>query len=148
MALVNRILVATDFSEYSQRALEYAAAMASQFQATLLVAHVYFPPTIAVPEAIVPLGGEDLLRYHETLNAGLETAAAKARTLGAREVESVLVTGDPWHEIVRLARDRKVDLVVVGTHGRGAVAHFFLGSVAEKVVRKAECPVLVVGKPS
>ena len=147
MSLVNRILIATDFSAHSERALEYAAAMAVQFQAKLLITHVYYPPVVALPEAVVPMSAADMKQFLDKMYAGLEEAAATARKLGAADVETTLVVGDPWHEIVRTAHDRRSDLVVVGTHGRGAVAHFFLGSVAEKVVRKAECPVLVVGKP-
>jgi nucleotide-binding universal stress UspA family protein len=147
MALVNRILIATDFSAHSERALEYAAGMAVQFQAKLLIAHVYYPPVVAVPDAVIPMSAADMKQFLDKLYAGLDAAAAAARKLGATDVETALIVGEPWHEIVKTAHDRRSDLVVVGTHGRGAVAHFFLGSVAEKVVRKAACPVLVVGKP-
>ena len=146
MSLATRILVATDFSECSQRAVEYAAEMAARFGATLVIAHVYFPPVIAVPEAVIPLSTRDMQGYLDKMQAGLTAAADAAKRFGATQVETVLVQGEPWHEVVKTAHDRRCDLVVVGTHGRGAVAHFFLGSVAEKIVRKAECPVLVVRK--
>jgi nucleotide-binding universal stress UspA family protein len=146
MALINRILIATDFSAFSRRALEYGARLASQFKAKVLIAHVYAPPVVYVPDAVVPMSDAELKKMLASLQAGLADEAGEAGKLGATEVETVMVEGDPWHEIVRLAKDRSCDLIVVGTHGRGAVAHFFLGSVAEKIVRKAECPVLVARK--
>lgn len=144
MALATRILIATDFSPCSQHALEYAADLAKQLHATLLVTHVYFPPVVAVPEAVIPLSTADMHSFLERMQKGLDDAAAVAKRLGAEQVETVLLEGDPWHQVVRCAHDRRCDLIVVGTHGRGAVAHFILGSVAEKIVRKAACPVLVV----
>ena len=146
MPLFNRILIATDFSAFSARAVEVGAQLAATFGAKILIAHVYAPPVVFVPDAVVPMSAADMQKMLDALHEGLAEDAASARKLGAAEVETALLEGDPWHEIVRLAKDRQCDLVVIGTHGRGAVAHFFLGSVAEKVVRKAECPVLVARK--
>lgn len=146
MALINRILVASDFSAYSKRAVDYGAALAAQFKAKLVIVHVYSPPVVFVPDAVIPMSAADMQRMLDSLQQGLDEDAAAAKKHGAVEVETLLLEGDPWHEIVRVAKDRGCDLIVLGTHGRGAVAHFFLGSVAEKVVRKAECPVLVARK--
>lgn len=146
MALVNHILIATDFSACSERAVEYGASLAKQFGARVVLVHVYAPPVIVVPEAVIPLGAAELQKMLDRMNAGLAAAADKVRSLGVGDVETVLVDGDAWHEIVRLANDRSCDMIVVGTHGHGAIKHFFLGSVAERVVRKAACPVLVVGR--
>ncbi len=147
MALVNHILIAIDFSACSRRALEYGATMAAQFGARISILHIYASPVIVVPEAVIPLTTHDLQQLLDRMQAGLDEAVAAARALGAGEIETALVEGDAWHEIVRFAEDRACDLVVVGTHGRGAIKHFILGSVAEKVVRKAGRPVLVVGSP-
>lgn len=148
MTLAKRILIATDFSSCSQAALTYAAGLAKQLGASLVIAHVYFPPVVAVPDAVIPLSSADMQTLLDKMHAGLDEAAAIAKGVGAAKVETALLEGDPWHQVVRCAHDRLCDLIVVGTHGRGAVAHFFLGSVAEKIVRKAECPVLVVRKPA
>ena len=145
MSLVNHVLIAIDFSACSQRALEYGAAMAATFGAKVTIAHVYSPLVIAVPEAVIPISAADLQHAIDRNEVGLATAAATAQQLGVQAVDTVLLEGQPWHEVVRLADDRQCDLVIVGTPGRGAVGHFFLGSVAEKIVRKANRPVLVVG---
>jgi nucleotide-binding universal stress UspA family protein len=148
MKLAKRILVATDFSPCSQAAVSYAAGLSKQLGASLVIAHVYFPPVIAVPDAVIPLSANDMRAFLARMQAGLDEAATVAKGLGAASVETALLEGDPWHQVVRCAHDRLCDLIVVGTHGRSAVAHFFLGSVAEKIVRKAECPVLVVRRSS
>ncbi len=144
MIQLDRILVATDFSNHAQIAMRYAAALAAQFNAEVIVAHiveqigvlptvppvgesVYSAPTIALQVSQAREESEKLLR---------EFKVANGRVL--------VETGRPFLEIIRLARNEEVDLVVVGTHGRGVIAHTLMGSVAEKVVRKSPCPVLVV----
>lgn len=144
MIKLDRILVAVDFSEHSEVALRYAAEFAGVFNAEVILCHV-----IEQPELIsqVPPGGEfyfppnwpDIQEGHarEACNRLLsDHKIARGRV--------VVKAGTPFVEIVRLAREEEADLLVVGTHGRGAVAHMLLGSVAEKVVRKAPCPVLTV----
>src|SRR5689334_12286110 len=106
MVLANRILIATDFSACSQRALEYAATLAVQLGAKLLIAHVYLPPVVSVPEAVIPLSGADMQRFLDQMRAGLAEAAATAKWLGVEQAETVLLQGDPWHEVVRAAHDR------------------------------------------
>jgi universal stress protein A len=145
---LHRILVPTDFSTHSRNALRYAAAFADRFGAELHLLHVvqdlalFVPDTVAVsPVAAPPLDRltaavrEALLR--EVRESGLE---GRAVCLEVRE-------GTPFEEIVRYAREKAVDLIVLGTHGRTGLAHVLLGSVSEKVVRKAPCPVLTVRHP-
>ena len=147
MITLKRILVPTDFSEPSAIALKYARAFAEAFGASLDVLHVMEDPFIYAPtsEGYVPPSGmlEEMERNtRERLNKVLPEDARKEL-----RAEVVLKKGSPFVEIVRYARENNVDLIVMGTHGRGPIAHMLMGSVAEKVVRKAPCPVLTVRHP-
>lgn len=146
MTLFHRILVPTDFSECAGHALEYAAELSVKLAAPLLIAHIYQPPVVYTPEGYVwaTLPSEAQVRDDLMIALGRQAAAARAR--GARDVETTVATGGAWHEIVKLAEDRGCDLVVMGTHGHSGIKHALLGSVAEKVVRKATCPVLTVSQ--
>jgi nucleotide-binding universal stress UspA family protein len=145
MSLVHKILHATDFSESSERAFDYAVELARALSAPLVLAHVYSPPVVVTPDGYTPLP-VDLGQAHATLEAGLGKLATRARERGVPTVDTVIGTGIAWQEILRIAKDGGCDFIVMGTHGRNAFAHFLLGSVAEKVVRKADCAVLTVGK--
>lgn len=145
MINIQRILVPTDFSEPSDEALAYAKGLAQAFGASLRVLHVLedlaaHAWTTEVYVAALPGVHEEMERQaRERLDQQL---SAEERTRYRAEV--VLRMGSPFVEIIRYAREEKVDLIVLGTHGRGAIAHMLLGSVAERVVRKAPCPVLTV----
>lgn len=141
-----KILVAVDFSEHTEAAVLYASELAKAFEAEVLLCHV-----VAPPELISQLHpGEE--GYFPPNLPELQTKAAQqeCRDLlaksGIAKGRILIEQGTPFVEIVRTARNEQVDLIIVGTHGRGAVAHMLLGSVAERVVRKAPCPVLVVRK--
>jgi len=142
------IVVPVDFSETSDTALSYAKDLAAKFQCTLHLLHVVQDPYTQ------PWGAEaygvslpNLLQEMEK-NANVRLAGIiDAPTRDELRVITVVKVGSPFIEIVRYAADQKADLIVMGTHGRGAVAQMFLGSVAEKVVRKAGCPVLTVRQP-
>jgi nucleotide-binding universal stress UspA family protein len=144
MPLINRILVPTDFSETASRALEYGAELAARFGVPLLLLHVYANPVVPVPDGFVVMPAVDLAAMMNQLEKGLGDVRLRAQALGVRQVDTVMVEGTAWSEISRVAKDRNCDLIVLGTHGRGGLAHLLLGSVAEKVVRNAECPVLTV----
>jgi nucleotide-binding universal stress UspA family protein len=144
MITLKRILIATDFSEHARVALRYAAALAGAFESEIVLCHVLesaqllaqLPPT---GEAYFP---PDLLQQEEAHSrAECERLAAES---GARKIRYTVRQGSPFVEIVAAAREEQADLLVVGTHGRGAIAHMLLGSVAERIVRKAPCPVLTV----
>lgn len=130
---IRRILVPTDFSPSSVRALPYAEEMARRFDAELVVLYVDFAPSIYDPsEADVPAS-----------KAAVERAAAVLRGRGIR-ARALYRRGAAADEIVRGAADEHADLIVLATHGRTGLAHALMGSVAEAVVRRAACPVLTV----
>jgi nucleotide-binding universal stress UspA family protein len=147
MIALKRILVATDFSEASQNALRYARAFADQFGAAIDVLHVLDDPFVYAPplDTVVPPPSF----YEELQNAARErlgqvvSEAERARY----KARVVLKMGRPFAEILAYAQEQAVDLIVMGTHGRGPVAHALLGSVTERVVRRAPCPVLTVRHP-
>jgi nucleotide-binding universal stress UspA family protein len=144
----HRIVVPTDFSACSQEAWALARRLAGAFGSELLPVHV-------VVES--PLWGEgpfNMDRVREVYatartwgRAELDKWAAQGRAAGLK-VRPVLRTGVPHKEIVALATDELADLLVIGTHGRGGVSRALLGSVADRVVRLAPCPVLTVRGPA
>ena len=143
MILLNSVLVATDFGDTSQTALTYGRNLARAFGAKLHVLHVTEPLLVGAAE-FYPQGLDDREDVEEASKKRLEAllTADDRRMLHAKPV--VRVSASVAEAIVEYAREAHVDVVVVGTHGRGPVSHFFLGSVAEKVVRTAPCPVLTV----
>jgi nucleotide-binding universal stress UspA family protein len=151
MIVLKRLLVPTDFSEPSAIALHYAKAFAQNFHASLHILHVIEEKTLAYGElisgALPPL---DLPHILEQIEKGVRDRLDQVLTEAERErfqAELVTVVGSPFLEIVRYAKAQDIDLIVMGTHGRGPVAHLLMGSVAERVVRKAPCPVLTVRHP-
>ncbi len=132
------ILVATDFSEASQAALRLGTSLAADTGARLLIVHVEAPEVI--------LGGEELDVVVQPLESSVTKRLLEHETPTDPHVpyEHHLLTGSASGEIVRFARERAVDLIVIGTHGRAGALRLLLGSVAESVVRHAPCPVLTV----
>jgi universal stress protein A len=148
MIKLQRILLPTDFSEFSAAARMYACAFADQFQAELHVLHVIQDLAPLVPEPGAALAPPlDYLRELElNANAMLERSLDAQWAVGKKIVKAVR-QGPPYGEIVRYAQEMNIDLIVIGTHGRSGLAHMLMGSVAEKVVRKSPCPVLTVRHP-
>jgi universal stress protein A len=138
-----KVLVALDFSETSRAALSCAAQLAADSGAELVLVHVWHPGGHAFGGPEFPISfAEDYLREREQQ---IEAAKREAERTGARLVTTRVLTGTPWHEIVELLRkDQSFDLAVIGTHGRTGIKHVLLGSVAERVVRHAPVPVLVM----
>ena len=143
MTTISRILVPTDFSDCATRALEYAIELASKLSATIVLAHVFLPPIVYMPDGIWALP-EGAPNVHDKLLEALDKLAAQTRVASSRPVETTLVEGDPAKESVKAATHQACDLIVIGTHGRSGLSHLVLGSVAEKVVQHATCPVLSV----
>lgn len=140
---IQSILVPLDFSPPSRKALDYAVALARRFRAKLTLLHVVEP--VATPDfaASFPLAMEDD-RLMAAAKRELE-GAVKAARIPRAMVEKILVRfGRSFHEIAGAARSRKVDLIVISTHGYTGLKHALLGSTTERVVRHAPCPVLVV----
>jgi nucleotide-binding universal stress UspA family protein len=145
MLTLKTILVPTDFSDASQSALEYAKGLATAFGATIHVVHVMEDLLAHAWSAEVYVASMPNLREEIEKEAQERLAAMMSEDDRTRfKVVTAVVAGSPFLEIVRYAKANAVDLIVMGTHGRGPIAHMLLGSVAEKVVRKAPCPVLTV----
>ncbi|HIE64954.1 MAG TPA: universal stress protein [Nitrospiria bacterium] len=138
---MKKILVATDFSPFSERALDYAVGMAVEFDADLLLVHVIESLNYSLTDTMTVVGHEKALSV--TATALLENLV-KQLSEKTRSVGSFLVSGTPYREIIKKSKEEDVDLIIVGTHGRTGVEHLLLGSVAEKVIRLATCPVLTV----
>lgn len=148
MITLKRILVATDFSEAADAALGYGRELARTFGATLHVLHV-------ADDVYVKLGGDAFVAVLPELQQDIEQKARQrlAELLVDNDqpplaVKAAVITASAAAlAIVDYAANTDIDLIVVGTHGRGAVAHLLMGSVAERVVRTARCPVLTVRHP-
>jgi nucleotide-binding universal stress UspA family protein len=145
--LFRRILYATDFSPGSGVALDYAASLAQRASGQLTVVHVVETlPVVRDPS----IGSFDVNGYYVRLeqDAKKRLASVVPEHVRARcETCDVVTLGKPYVEILRLARDRQIDLIVMGVHGRNAVDRLVFGSTTEHIVRRAACPVLTVRTP-
>jgi nucleotide-binding universal stress UspA family protein len=141
---IQRILAPTDLSELSQQGLTTALELAEAFGAKLLLLHVVEPPPYPV-EGIVPSNlGATLLDDLER-QASRDLAQMLSGAHGTKvEVMRRVVVGIPYRKIVEVAEEEKSDLIVMTTHGRTGLSHLVMGSVAEKIVRTAPCPVLTI----
>jgi nucleotide-binding universal stress UspA family protein len=150
MVKIRRILCPVDFSEASAAAIEYALDLAADTKAEVRLVHVYQSPVYALADGEI-VGGRDLaVQIGKQLQGELDALEKKYTRRGAKlatKLATRLVEGVPYVEIVRIAKELMADMIVMGTHGRGGFSHFLLGSVAERVVRMAECPVLTVRQP-
>lgn len=149
MIVLKNILVATDFSEPSDVALRYGRAFAEAFDASLHVLHVIEDFLSRSWGAETYIAATPGLREEMEIQARAHLDGLLSEEV-RRALKPTLVVAtalSPYLEIVRYATDAQIDLIIMGTHGRGPVAHMLMGSVAEKVVRKAPCPVLTVRHP-
>ena len=146
MITIKNILVPTDFSEPAVAALNYGRTLAAQFSATLHIVHVVDDLTLKAITA------EGFVSYMPDLQRELEEAARKrldaliaGEAPGAAGIVSAIITSNSAADaIATYAKDAHLDVIVIGTHGRSGVSRLLLGSVAERVVRTAPCPVLTV----
>jgi nucleotide-binding universal stress UspA family protein len=146
--MFHRIVVATDFSECAEQAWELARRVAAAPGSELVLTHVLTE---------VPLYGEGVFNIETArkvregarkwAEGALEDWVGKARAEGL-SARAVVRTGVPHQEIVAVAQDERADLIVIGTTGRGGINRALLGSVADRVVRLAPCPVLTVREPA
>ena len=145
MIRLTKLLVPTDFSEDSEQAARYAVELAKRFQAEIHCIHVVDIPADLLSTSDYYMTGPSegfLDQIREESKKNLEAFAKK--NLEGTQVRTAFLEGSPFVEIIRYARNQEIDLVVIATHGRTGLRHVLFGSVAEKVVRKAPCPVLVV----
>lgn len=147
MREIRHILVPVDFSDPSREALHWAAELGRRFGAKLLILHVYPVPGYVLPDGFVTAGPEVLTEVESRTRATLEQWAQDARDAGAGDVAISTAIGNATPEILRTCDDLPADLVVMGAHGRTGLARMLLGSVAEKVVRHAQVPVMTVPAP-
>ena len=143
MFKIRRILCPIDLSETSKPAFEYAVALAAQLGAELELLHVYQLPAYALPEGGLEILAGLEMELENRLQQQLDEFV-KHSTEPSVKITTVLGTGVPYVEIIRAAKQRKADLIVIGTHGRTGLAHLLIGSVAERVIRTSEVPVLSI----
>ena len=146
MIAMKNVLVATDFGEAADTALTYGRELAQRFDATLHVLHV------AENVYITAFGAETYASFAPDLQRDIEADAQRrlrevvvdSDSTGPRTVPVVMTSSSPSFAIIDYAREHEIDLIIMGTHGRGAIGHVLMGSVAERVVRLAPCPVLTI----
>jgi nucleotide-binding universal stress UspA family protein len=144
---MKKILFATDFSEGSSNALPYAVDLAKQYGAKLYLIHVVYD-VAKTAGWYVPHSSID--EIYADMKKAAEAELAKTFSDGMRglsDIERLVLTGIPHEEITKFAEEKKVDLIVLGTHGRRGLDRMLFGSTAEQVVRNASCPVLSVRLP-
>jgi len=148
MSLPRRILVGTDFSDCSKEALEDGVFLAQQFGAELYLVHVFEMPVYILGMGGIP-GPETpemvawIASSREREKKRLDLLSEKVRREGV-QAHPILKEGTPFREILQAARENAADLIVLGTHGRTGLDRLMTGSVAERVVRHAPCPVFLV----
>lgn len=151
MPTFNKILAPTDFSDDSKLALTYAIEIAQKFASEVMVVHVDQPLAPVMMGDLSPgldMGTVNRIAEEQRLMAlkELDQLTARLREAGLKS-RSLMRVGAPFLEIIHAAQSENVDLIVMGTHGRTGLAHVLMGSVAERVVNKAHCPVLTIRHP-
>ena len=144
---IKKVLVPIDFSDYSKSALKYAVNFAKSFNADIILIYVVepviYPPDFSMGQIAMP-----------SINAEWDDRAkdelqklAKSEIAEIANVKTIIKTGKPFVEIIETAKEENIDLIIIATHGHSGVEHILFGSTAEKVVRKAPCPVLTLREP-
>lgn len=141
---IRRILIPIDFSEHSKNALRYAASFAKHFGAELVLVYVVEPAIYPADFAFGQVGMPDLeIELKERGQIELDKMLQSFRGAGMKG-KAIVRIGKPFLEIITVAEEERIDLILIATHGHTGMEHILFGSTAEKVVRKAKCPVLVV----
>jgi nucleotide-binding universal stress UspA family protein len=147
MENINKILVPIDFSNYSKNALRYAVNFAKKFNSKIYLVYVVepviYPSDFSMGQVTFPVSD---IEMNERAKDELESLA-KTEIGSQFEVETVIKTGKPFVEINETASELDIDLIIIATHGHTGMEHLLFGSTAEKVVRKAPCPVLTLREP-
>jgi len=146
-AEIKRVLVPIDFSDYSKNSLKYAVKLVNSFNADLFLVYVVepiiYPPDFSMGQIAIPsIDAEiDKRAYDELLSL------AKTEIPTEVKCKCIIKTGKPFLEIIETANEEDIDLIIIASHGHTGVEHILFGSTAEKVVRKAPCPVLTLRDP-
>jgi nucleotide-binding universal stress UspA family protein len=143
---IRSILLPTDFSDCATYALSFATSLARRFDASVICVHVVEPmvPAVGYTGLTEPLPMVDINEQLEDSAKRELPKIANCEECVGLAIEEVVVHGDAASEIVRVAKERNVDLIVISSHGRTGLGRMLFGSTAESVVRHATCPVLVV----
>jgi len=144
---LRRILVPIDFSEPSKNALRYAVSFAKHFGAELILVYVVEPTVYPADFSFGQVGIPNIEKELRERGQRELERLIKTDVAGQVVARSVIRTGKPFLEIINFAQKEDVDLIIIATHGHTGVEHIIFGSTAEKVVRRAPCPVLVVRSP-
>lgn len=147
MRTFDKILFATDFSESSEHAFEYALSLAQQFKSHLILLHVINEPVDLRGFYVPHVSFENLEKEIEEGAQKMMSKFCSAHVTDYSDYECVIATGIPFEEILKRAEHEKVSFIVLGTQGRSGIDHLLFGSTAERVVRKAKCPVVTVRLP-
>lgn len=142
--MFNTILFATDFSESSDHAFQYAFSLARKFESRLGIIHVISEPVDLRGFYVPHISFDKLEEEIEQGALKLMEKFCRTHTQGYAKVESFVVPGIPYDEIIKKSLEINADLIVVGTHGRTGLDHVLFGSTAEKVVRKSTIPVMTI----
>jgi len=144
---IKKVLVPIDFSDYSKSALKYAVNFAKSFNADIILIYVVepiiYPPDFSMGQIAMPSINTE---WDDRAKDELQKLA-KNEIAGVASVKTIIKTGKPFVEIIETAKEENVDLIIIATHGHSGVEHILFGSTAEKVVRKAPCPVLTLREP-
>ncbi len=147
METITKILVPIDFSNYSKNALRYTVNFSKKFNSKIFLVYVVepviYPSDFSMGQVTFPVTDTEL---NERAKEELESLAKEEIGQGI-PVETIIRTGKPFVEINETARELDIDLIIIATHGHTGMEHLLFGSTAEKVVRKAPCPVLTLREP-
>lgn len=147
MLAIDTILHPTDFSERSEYAFRLACSLGRDHGARLVVLHVAVPPHVGYLEGVPVVQEEPAENYSEKMWEEFHRMESLDPNVRDLRIETQMIEGDPAAEIVRAANELPSELIVMGTHGRTGLSRLLMGSVAEQVMRKAPCPVLIVKSP-
>lgn len=139
-----KILCPIDFSEYSYDALEFAKTLAKNFNSKLYVVHIIYEPADFTGFYVPHISFDKIRSEIESGAKKIMDEVKEKRIQDIPSAETMIIFGNPADEIVRFAKDKEIDLIVIGSQGKKGIEKMVFGSTAEKVVKKSTCPVLVI----
>jgi nucleotide-binding universal stress UspA family protein len=145
---VERILFPTDFSAGSSHALHFAVDLKKHYNATLYIFHVIYDINKATGIYVPHISSDEVYKEMNTWAMNEMEKCCIEEIRGLENVEKKVVQGVPWEEIIRFADEEKIDMIVMGTYGRIGLDRLLFGNTAERVVRRAPCPVMTVRVPA